>query len=152
MNWAFTAESLIPSWHNICPNCNLSGLWDVIRLIPTVCILWYILFSSWDIGQCVLVAVYWKLDWFVFVKSIAYGTLFFICCEPQVLYTFGLFVEGSGGMPSWNESYMEHFFHLLETSNIVIYYMHTVKYPVVFMSMHQTVQFDWDFVLSDLRT
>jgi hypothetical protein len=73
--WAFTANSQIPSWHNICPNCNLSNTWDVIHLIPTACILWNILLSAWDIRQRTLVVVYWKVYWFVFVLFIAYRTL-----------------------------------------------------------------------------
>lgn len=152
MNWAFTAHSLIPSWHNICPNCNLSGLWDVIHLVPTVCILWYILFSSWDIGQCVLVAVYWKLDWFVFVKSIAYRTLFFICCKVRCCILLGCLLKVQVVCLHEKNHIWSTFFICWKpwtlSSTICILF----KYPVVFMSMHQTVQFDWDFVLSDLLT
>jgi hypothetical protein len=61
---------------NICPNCNLSGMWGVIRLILTPCFLWNIFLSAWDIRQNVLVVVYWKFDWYVFVKSVAYRTLY----------------------------------------------------------------------------
>ena len=75
MIWAFTADSQIPSWHNIGPNCNLSGIWDVVHLIPTACILQNIFLSAWDIRQFILAIVYWKFHWFVFVLSIAYRTV-----------------------------------------------------------------------------
>jgi hypothetical protein len=68
-------QTQIPSWHNIWPNCNLYDMWDVIHLIPTVCILWNMLLSAWDIRQCILAVVYWKFYWFVFVLSIAYRAL-----------------------------------------------------------------------------
>jgi hypothetical protein len=86
--WTFTTNSQIPSWHNICPNCNLSDMWDVMHLIPTACILWNILLSAWDIRQCIVVVIYWKFYWFVFVLSIAYRTLMMHCTLSICIHTW----------------------------------------------------------------